>query len=97
MAAIWGAYIAAYGFNNIVPARGGDVIKLFLVKTLDPAFELPRGGRVDGVEMVFDAQMGRGSDVRVHARGVPQAAGLRESRRLRPVLFASTRASRCSS
>ena len=24
---IWGAYIAAYGFNNIVPARGGDIIK----------------------------------------------------------------------
>ena len=30
---IWGAYIAAYGFNNVVPARGGDVIKIFLVKT----------------------------------------------------------------
>ena len=29
---IWGAYIAAYGFNNVIPARGGDVIKLFLVK-----------------------------------------------------------------
>ena len=28
---IWGAYIAAYGFNNVIPARGGDVIKLFLV------------------------------------------------------------------
>ena len=33
---IWGAYIAAYGFNNVVPARGGDVIKLFLVKTSVP-------------------------------------------------------------
>ena len=29
---IWGAYVAAYGFNNIIPARGGDVIKLFLTK-----------------------------------------------------------------
>jgi hypothetical protein len=29
---VWGAYIAAYGFNNVIPARGGDVIKLFLVK-----------------------------------------------------------------
>src|SRR3954452_23626043 len=29
---IWGAYVAAYGFNNIVPARGGDVMKVFLVK-----------------------------------------------------------------
>ena len=25
---IWGAYLAAYGFNNVVPARGGDVIHL---------------------------------------------------------------------
>src|SRR4051812_47799791 len=33
---IWGAYIAAYGFNNVVPARGGDVIKLFLTKTSIP-------------------------------------------------------------
>src|SRR3954469_19640172 len=33
---IWGAYIAAYGFNNVIPARGGDVIKLFLVKTSVP-------------------------------------------------------------
>ena len=30
---IWGAYIAAYGFNNVVPARGGDVVKLFLVRS----------------------------------------------------------------
>jgi uncharacterized protein (TIRG00374 family) len=29
---IWGAYWAAVGFNNVVPARGGDVIKLFLTK-----------------------------------------------------------------
>ena len=29
---IWGAYMAAYGFNNVVPARGGDVIKLFLTR-----------------------------------------------------------------
>ena len=28
---IWGAYVAAYGFNNVVPARGGDIMKLFLI------------------------------------------------------------------
>lgn len=22
---IWGAYIATYGFNNVVPARGGEI------------------------------------------------------------------------
>jgi uncharacterized membrane protein YbhN (UPF0104 family) len=31
---IWGAYVAAYGFNNVVPARGGDIIKLFLDLTI---------------------------------------------------------------
>jgi uncharacterized membrane protein YbhN (UPF0104 family) len=30
---IWGAYVAAFGFNGVVPAKGGGVIKLFLVKT----------------------------------------------------------------
>jgi hypothetical protein len=29
VAALWGAYLAAYGFNNVVPARGGTCIKLF--------------------------------------------------------------------
>jgi uncharacterized protein (TIRG00374 family) len=33
---IWGAYWAAVGFNNVVPARGGDVIKLFLTKSSIP-------------------------------------------------------------
>ena len=32
---------AAYGFNNVVPARGGDVIKLFLDQDVDPELELP--------------------------------------------------------
>jgi uncharacterized membrane protein YbhN (UPF0104 family) len=30
---IWGAYVAAYGFNGVIPARGGDVIRAFLTKT----------------------------------------------------------------
>ncbi len=33
---IWGAYFAAVGFNNVVPARGGDVIKIFLTKSSVP-------------------------------------------------------------
>ena len=33
---IWGAYFAAVGFNNVVPARGGDVIKVFLAKSSIP-------------------------------------------------------------
>ena len=40
---VWGAYIAAYGFNNVIPARGGDVIKLFLVKNSIPGASSPSG------------------------------------------------------
>ena len=42
---IWGAYFAAYGFNNVVPARGGDVIRLFLTKTSIPDSSYPAVGR----------------------------------------------------
>jgi uncharacterized membrane protein YbhN (UPF0104 family) len=55
---IWGAYIAAYGFNNVVPARGGDVIKLFLVKSSVPNSTYPAVGAAFFVEAVFDAIMG---------------------------------------
>ncbi len=55
---IWGAYIAAYGFNNVVPARGGDVIKLFLVKSSVPNSTYPAVGASFVPEMVFDLTMG---------------------------------------
>jgi len=55
---IWGAYIAAYGFNNVVPARGGDVIKLFLVKTSIPHSTFSAIGASFFVELVFDATIG---------------------------------------
>jgi uncharacterized membrane protein YbhN (UPF0104 family) len=54
---IWGAYIAAYGFNGVVPARGGDVIKLFLTKTSVPNSTYPAVGAAMVVENVFDATM----------------------------------------
>jgi uncharacterized membrane protein YbhN (UPF0104 family) len=54
---IWGAYIAAYGFNNVIPARGGDVIKLFLVKRSIPGATYPAVGAAICVEAVFDAFM----------------------------------------
>ena len=41
---IWGAYFAGYGFNAVILARGGDVVRLFLTKTLGPELELPGGG-----------------------------------------------------
>jgi uncharacterized membrane protein YbhN (UPF0104 family) len=55
---IWGAYIAAYGFNNIVPARGGDVIKLFLTKTSVPNSTYSAIAAAFCVEFGFDASMG---------------------------------------
>src|SRR6185436_3469303 len=38
---IWGAYLAGYGFNSVVPARGGDVVRLFLTKTSVPNSSYP--------------------------------------------------------
>ena len=55
---IWGAYVAAYGFNNVVPARGGDVIKLFLTRTSIPGASYPAVGAAFFVELGFDASMG---------------------------------------
>jgi uncharacterized protein (TIRG00374 family) len=55
---IWGAYIAAYGFNNVVPARGGDVIKAFLTKTSIPNSTYPAIAAAFFVEAGFDATMG---------------------------------------
>jgi uncharacterized protein (TIRG00374 family) len=54
---IWGAYMAAYGFNNVIPARGGDVMKLFLVKTSVPNSTYPAVASSLFVEAVFDATM----------------------------------------
>ena len=54
---IWGAYIAAYGFNGVVPARGGDLIKLFLAKSSVPHSTYPAVGSAMLVENVFDATM----------------------------------------
>jgi uncharacterized membrane protein YbhN (UPF0104 family) len=54
---VWGAYMAAYGFNNVVPARGGDVIKLFLVRTSIPHSSFPAVGSSFFVEAIFDLCM----------------------------------------
>jgi uncharacterized membrane protein YbhN (UPF0104 family) len=55
---IWGAYVAAYGFNNVIPARGGDVIKLFLSKGSIPNSSYPAVGASFAVEGVFDLTIG---------------------------------------
>ena len=51
---IWGAYFAGYGFNSVVPARGGDVIRLFLTKTAVPNSSYPAIAAAFSVEFIFD-------------------------------------------
>jgi uncharacterized protein (TIRG00374 family) len=55
---IWGAYAAAVGFNNVVPARGGDVIKLFLTRSSIPSASYPAVAAAFFVESIFDACVG---------------------------------------
>ncbi len=55
---ILGAYVAAVGFNNVVPARGGDVIKLFLTKSSIPGSSYPTVASAFFVEAIFDATVG---------------------------------------
>ncbi|HME02432.1 MAG TPA: lysylphosphatidylglycerol synthase transmembrane domain-containing protein [Solirubrobacteraceae bacterium] len=55
---IWGAYFAAVGFNNIVPARGGEVIKLFLARSSIPGSSYPTVASAFFVEAIFDVTVG---------------------------------------
>ncbi len=55
---IWGAYFAAVGFNNVVPARGGDLIKLFLTRSSIPGSTYPTVASAFFVESVFDVTVG---------------------------------------
>jgi uncharacterized membrane protein YbhN (UPF0104 family) len=55
---VWGAYFAAVGFNNVVPARGGDVIKLFLTRSSIPGSSYPTVAAAFFVESIFDASVG---------------------------------------
>lgn len=55
---IWGAYFAAVGFNNVVPARGGDIIKLFLCRSSIPGSTYPTVAAAFFVESIFDATVG---------------------------------------
>jgi uncharacterized protein (TIRG00374 family) len=55
---VWGAYFAAVGFNNVVPARGGDIIKLFLTRSSIPGSSYPTVASAFFVESIFDACVG---------------------------------------
>src|SRR3954471_16699229 len=51
---VWGAYFAGYGFNSVIPARGGDVIRLFLTKTSVPTSSYPAIAAAFSIEFIFD-------------------------------------------
>ena len=54
---IWGAYFAGYGFNAVVPARGGDIVRLFLTKSAVPNSSYPAVASAGVTELFFDAFM----------------------------------------
>jgi uncharacterized membrane protein YbhN (UPF0104 family) len=55
---IWGAYMAGYGFNSVIPARGGDVVRLFLTRSTVPDSTFPAVAATFAVESIFDLAMG---------------------------------------
>jgi glycosyltransferase 2 family protein len=55
---IWGAYFAGYGFNAVIPARGGDVVRLFLTKTSVPHSSYPAVAASFAVELIYDVCIG---------------------------------------
>ncbi|MEX2211463.1 MAG: lysylphosphatidylglycerol synthase transmembrane domain-containing protein [Gaiellaceae bacterium] len=51
---VFGAYVAGVGVNAIVPARGGDVLKLYLVKRGVPGSSYPTLAATLVAETLFD-------------------------------------------
>jgi uncharacterized membrane protein YbhN (UPF0104 family) len=67
---IWGAYMAGYGFNNVIPARGGDVIRLFLTRGAIPNSSYPAVGAAFVVDLGFDLCAGGLAILFVISQGV---------------------------
>ena len=55
---IWGSYFVAVGLNSVVPARAGDVAKLYLARRSIPNSTYPAIGAAILVEVVFDVTAG---------------------------------------
>ncbi|MEA2347373.1 MAG: hypothetical protein QOG62_1160 [Thermoleophilaceae bacterium] len=54
---IWGAYMAGYGFNSVMPARSGDIVRLFLTKTSVPNSTYSAVAAAMMSELIFDGVM----------------------------------------
>ena len=82
---IWGAYFAGYGFNAVIPARGGDVVRLFLTKSSVPNSSYPAVGAAFSVEFIFDLTIAVPVLAYAFTPGrLPEAAGLLVAAGLRP-------------
>lgn len=53
-----GAYVAGIGVNSVIPARAGDVVKIYLAKQNVPNSRYPTVASSFFVESVFDATIG---------------------------------------
>lgn len=51
---IWGAYIVGFSFNAVLPARGGNVVKVFLVHSKVPGSNYPAVVSSFLVDFMFD-------------------------------------------
>ena len=58
MAADPGSYVAGVGVNSVLPARGGDVAKIYLAKQSIPNSTYPAVTSSFFVESVFDIPVG---------------------------------------
>jgi uncharacterized membrane protein YbhN (UPF0104 family) len=54
---IWGAFLAGYGVNAVLPARPGDIVRLFLTKTSIPNSSYAAVGAASISELIFDWSM----------------------------------------
>ena len=55
---IWASYVAAVGVNSVIPARAGEVAKLYLAKQSIPRSSYPAIGSSFLVETIFDIGLG---------------------------------------
>ena len=51
---IWGAYVVGFSFNAVLPARGGNVVKVFLVHSKVPGSNYPAVVSSFLVDFMFD-------------------------------------------
>ena len=55
---VWASYVTALGINSVVPARAGEIAKLYLAKQSVPNSSYPAVGSSFLVEVVFDSGLG---------------------------------------